>query len=160
MVVYRLPQDYTESIFMERFYSQEPNQQPVETPKQEQLHLHDDPENKTEAIEYVPGFQHIQEDLLYLFTINVTSETSLNYPWVKDEMYAKVVEELKLGTPFALDYMFEEKLLTKEELLAHGLLELKPYALQILATYKGTRLARAKQLFIDSGLLTKDEVKS
>ncbi len=111
-----------------------------------------------DTLEFVPKFNHIQEDLLYLFNIQVTSETSLHYPFVKDEMYQKVVEELKLGTPFALDYMFEEKLLTKDELRAHGIQDLKPYAKTILATYKGTRLTRAKDLFIDSGLLTEDEV--
>ncbi len=113
---------------------------------------------KPEAIEFVPRFRHIQEDLLYLFTINVTSETSLTYPWVKDEMYQKVIEELKLGTPFALDYMFEEKLLTKDELQERGFQELKPYAMTILATYKGTRLTRARDLFINSGLLTEEEM--
>ena len=118
------------------------------------------PATNTEAIEFVPRFKHIREDLLYLFTINVTSETSLNYPWVKDEMYQKVVEEFKLGTPFALDYFFEEKLLTKDELQARGFQELKPYAKTILATYKGTRLTRAKTLFIDCGLLTEEETKS
>lgn len=112
-----------------------------------------------EAIEFVPKFAHIQEDLLYLFNIQVTSETSLQYPWVKDEMYTKAVEELKLGTPFALDYFFEEKLLTKDELRARGFYDLKPYALTILKTFKGTRLTRAKDLFIDTGLLSEEETK-
>ncbi len=112
-----------------------------------------------EAIEFVPKFAHIQEDLLYLFNIQVTSETSLQYPWVKDEMYAKAVEELKLGTPFALDYFFEEKLLTHNELRERGFYGLKPYALTILKTFKGTRLTRAKDLFIDIGLLSEEETK-
>ena len=110
-----------------------------------------------DTLEFVPKFNHIQEDLLYLFNVQVTSESSLHYPFVKDEMYTKVVEELKLGTPFALDYMFEEKLLTKDELHARGIQELKPYAKTILAKYKGIRRTRAKDLFIDSGLLTEDE---
>jgi hypothetical protein len=113
-----------------------------------------------EALEFVPKFAHIQEDLLYLFNIQVTSETSLQYPWVKDEMYAKAVEELKLGTPFALDYFFEEKLLTRNELRERGFYELKPYALTILKTFKGTRLTRAKDLFIDTGLLSEEETKN
>ncbi len=113
-----------------------------------------------EAIEFVPKFSHIQEDLLYLFNIQVTSETSLQYPWVKDEMYAKAVEELKLGTPFALDYFFEEKLLTRDELRERGFYELKPYALTILKTFKGPRLTRAKDLFIDTGLLSEEETKN
>ena len=145
---------------MERFFNvQQGRQEPVEkNPQLEKSTTTDAPE-KPEALEFVPHFKHIQEDLLYLFTINITSEVSLNYPWVKDEMYGKAIEELQLGTPFALDYMFEEKLLTKEELHARGLQELKPYAKTILATYKGTRLTRAKNLFIDCGLLTEEETK-
>jgi hypothetical protein len=112
-----------------------------------------------EALEFVPKFTHLQEDLLYLFNIQITSEASLRYPWVKDEMYAKTIEELKLGTPFALDYFFEEKLLTKDELASRSFQELKPYAKTILEKYKGIRRTRAKDLFIDSGLLTEEETK-
>lgn len=141
---------------MERFFT--PHN---DAPKDSQEHTREVatiPPNNLEAVEFVPKFTHLQEDLQYLFTITVTSEASLQYPWVKDEMYAKVVEELKLGTPFALDYFFEEKLLTKDELKARGLQELKPYAMTVLATYKGTRLKRARDLFIDSGLLDADEI--
>ncbi len=113
-----------------------------------------------ELTEFVPKFVHTQEDLSNLFNIEVTSETSLQYPWVKDEMYAKVIEELKLGTPFALDYFFEEKLLTRDDLSARNFYELKPYALTILKTFKGNRLNRARELFIDSGLLSEEEVRS
>lgn len=114
-----------------------------------------------EVIEFVPKFNHIQEDLLYLFNINATSQSSLHYPFVKDEMYSKAIEELQLGTPFALDYMFEEKLLTKEDLQSRHIEAMKPYAKTILATYKrGPRLTRAKDLFVDSGLLTRAEANS
>ncbi len=58
-----------------------------------------------EAIEYVSKFQHLKEDLGNLFNIEVTSEVSLSYPWVKDEMYEKVIEDFNAGKPFALDYM-------------------------------------------------------
>jgi hypothetical protein len=147
-------------VFMEHFFNSNNQQQQVidiAPPSQEVVAT--EHSEKPEAVEFVPRFSHIQEDLLYLFTINITSEASLNYPWVKDEMYDKVVEELKHGTPFALDYMFEEKLLTKEELFTRGIQELKPYAKTILATYKGTRLTRAKNLFIDCGLLTEEETR-
>jgi hypothetical protein len=146
---------------MERFFTNSPHQQEsVEKNIQKQEFSVVDVPEKPEVVEFVPHFTHIQEDLLYLFTINITSEASLNFPWVKDEMYNKVVEELRLGTPFALDYMFEEKLLTKEELHTHGIQELKPYAITILTTYKGIRLTRAKNLFIECGLLTEEETKN
>ncbi len=118
------------------------------------------------VIEYVPKFAHIQEDLLFLFNVNVTSESTLNYEFVKDELYTKVIEELKLGTPFALDYMFEEeihgkKLLSREDLQERGIQEMKPYAKTILANYKkGPRLLRAKNLFVDTGVLTEEETDS
>ena len=113
-----------------------------------------------EAVEFVPKFTHVKEDLLSLFNIQITSEASLQYPWVKDEMYAKIIKEIKLGTPFALDYFFEEKLLTKDELASRGFQELKPYAMTILEKYKGIRRTRAKDLFINSGLLTEEEAIS
>ncbi len=133
------------------------------TPPHQEKEFHSvrmDPLHNTETVEFVTHFKHIQEDLEHLFTLTVTSEMSLTYPWVKDEMYSKVVEELQLGTPFALDYMFEEKLLTKEELKTRGIQELKSYAKTILTIYKGTRLTRAKTLFLESGLLTEEEIKN
>lgn len=146
---------------MDRFLNPQQNQEETrETVLQPQNTDTESPSEKPEAIEFVPKFKHTQEDLLYLFNMQVTSETSLHYPFVKDELYQKAIEELKLGTPFALDYMFEEKLLTKDELKNRGIQELKPYAKTILATYKGTRLTRAKTLFIDCGLLTEEETKS
>jgi hypothetical protein len=111
-----------------------------------------------EAVEFVPKFEHIREDLLYLFNIQTTSEASLNYPWVKDELFLKVTEELKLGTPFALDYMLDENLLTREDLQSRNINALKDYARTILTTYKGPRLARAIDNFINAGMFTKDEV--
>jgi hypothetical protein len=106
------------------------------------------------TLEFVEKFKHIQEDLKFLFEIEVTSQTSLNYPWVKNELYAAVEKELKAGTPFALDYMFDEGLLTKEDLKERRIETLKPYAETILATFKGTRLTRAKELFIETGIFT------
>lgn len=118
-------------------------------------------ETNLETIEFVPKFKHIKEDLKNLFQIEVTSETSLRYPWVKDEIYNAVMQELQQGTPFAFDYMFEEKLLTKEDLQGRGVEEMKPYAKTILTTFKpGPRLTRAKDLFVNAGILTQEEVES
>ncbi len=116
------------------------------------------PENSSpEAIEYVSKFQHLKEDLENLFNIEVTSETSLSYPWVKDEMYEKVIEDFNVGKPFALDYMFEEGLLTKEDLESRGIKNLKRQALDILKTFKDPRLTTVRNLFINTGILTEEE---
>lgn len=111
-----------------------------------------------EVHEFVPKFEHIKEDLGNLFNIEVTSETSLTYPWVKDELYQKVVEDFTAGKPFALDYMFEEGLLTKEDLEKRGIQDMKPQALTIIKTIKGPRLTRIKDLFMSTGILTQEEV--
>lgn len=120
------------------------------------------PNNTQEAHEYVPKFIHIQEDLQNLFNIEVTSERSLSYPWVKDELYAKVVEDLKVGKPFALDYMFEEtlhdkQLLSREDLQARGIEKMKPEAKEILARIKGPIGRRMKDLIVNAGILTEEE---
>ena len=88
---------------MERFFNN--SHEPVEVVNESIPHS---PEEESNVQEFEPKFKQTQEDLLYLFNLNVTSKNSLNYPWVKDEMYEKVTEELKLGTPNALDYMFKE----------------------------------------------------
>lgn len=128
----------------EKFLEKSTEEKPLSSPK---------------VIEFVPRFNQTQEDLLYLFNIKVTSPASLNYDWVKKEFLEKVKEEIKLGTPFALDYMFEEKLLTKEDLKVLRSSELQPYIATILKTYRGTRLERAKNLFIDAGICTEKEVE-
>ena len=110
------------------------------------------------SLEYVPRFKHIQEDLLYLFNIEATSEASLNYPWEKDKFYTASLKELQLGTPFALDYFFDEQLLKKEDITLSRRHEMQPYAETIIRTFKGPRLTRAKELFIAAGIFTKEEL--
>lgn len=114
-------------------------------------------DNSSEAVEYVSKFEHLKEDLANLFNIEVTSESSLKYPWVKDEMYYKVVEDFDEGKPFALDYMFEEGLLTKEDLKERNIQAMKPQAINILRTFKGPLLVSAKKLFINTGILNEEE---
>lgn len=117
-------------------------------------------DNSPEAVEYVSKFEHLKEDLVNLFNIEVTSEASLKYPWVKDEMYYKIIEDFSEGKPFTLDYMFEEGLLTKEDLKERNIQAIKPQALEILKTFKGPRLTSAKKLFINTGILTEEEVET
>jgi hypothetical protein len=110
-----------------------------------------------EAIEFVPKFQHIKEDLQNLFNIEVTSNASLSYPWEKDVFYAKVVEDLNAGKPFALDYMFEEGLLTKEDLQERGIATTKAQAIEILKHIKGPIGRRMQDLMVNVGILTEEE---
>jgi hypothetical protein len=110
-----------------------------------------------EKTEYVEKFKYIKKDLEDLFQIEVTSYGSLTYPWVKDELYAKVIEDFNAGKPFALDYMVKEGLLTKEDLEARGIQSIKPKALEALTLLKGPRFNDAKKLFVDAGLLTEEE---
>lgn len=110
-----------------------------------------------EAIEYVEKFKHIQEDLKNLFNIEVTSYASLNYPWVKDEFYAKVIEDITSGKPFALDYMFEEKLLSKDDMVERGIQNHKPQVIEILKKIKGPIGRRMKDLIVNVGILTNEE---
>lgn len=123
-------------------------------PKQEDEATH------SEFIEFVPKFDHIKEDLEKLFNIEVTSEATLHYPSVKNEMYAKVIEDLQAGKPFALDYMFEEGLLTKNELRDRGIEKMKPQAEEILRKIKGPIGRRMKDLIVNVGILTEEEANS
>lgn len=147
---------------MESFYKHNGGVPENLPPKQEDVST-SSRETKEDTIEFVPKFNHIQEDLKAMFTIEVADERSLFSPQTKDLMYAKVVEDLKLNSPYALDYMFEEelnkkKLLTREELQERGIQHMKPEALQILQTTTGTwQRTRAKNLFIDTGILTPEE---
>ena len=103
---------------------------------------------------YEPKFIHIKEDLENLFQVKVTSEVSLRYPWVIDELYNAAIKELEQGTPFGLDYMIDEKLLTKEDIQERGITnEMRTNALAILEKYKGPRFTRAKEVFKESGIL-------
>lgn len=107
------------------------------------------------AIEYEPKFKQHQEDLQNLFGIEVTSLASMKYPWVIDEFYQAAVKELLLGTPFALDYLLDEKLLTKKDIEERGITEeMRDAAKKIVATYKGPRLVRAKSTLEESGILS------
>jgi hypothetical protein len=121
------------------------------TPKQEVA------KPSQEAFETEEKFKYIKEDLENLFNIEVTSYASLNYPWVKDELYAKVIEDFNEGKPFALDYMFKEGLLTQEDLRVRGIQSIKPKALEAITLLKGPRFYEAKELFVNTGLLTEDE---
>lgn len=116
------------------------------------------PENSPqEAIEYVPKWKHIQEDLQYMFGIEIKSEDNLYEAETKNKLYESVLEDMRQGKPFALDYMFEEGLLTKEDLEKRGIKDLKQQALNILKTFKDPRLTSIRNLFINTGILTEEE---
>lgn len=116
-------------------------------------HDHSSP-SSPESEHYEPKFNQIKEDLHNLFNINVTSEISLQYPWVIDELYTAAVDELMKGTPWGFDYMVKENLLTKKQIVERGVTkEMKNRALDILENLKGPRFLRAKELFIETGIL-------
>lgn len=115
-------------------------------------------EDRTEEkVEYEPKFKQHQEDLKYLFAIDVHDEASLSNPFLKNEMYEKVLDDFKEGKPFALDYMFEEGLLTRDDLESRGIKNLKEQALKILGTFKDPRFTSIKKLFINTGIITEEE---
>lgn len=99
--------------------------------------------------EFVPRFTHIQEDLSNLFNIEVTSEASLRYDWVKDEMYGAILEDLHYAKPFALDYMIEEELLTFEDLKQRGIAEHKEVLKTIIDGVRGQTKVRLAKLYDD-----------
>lgn len=140
--------------------------------------LSDSPDN-----EYVSEFTQNKKELKDLFNIEVTSEASLKYPWVIKEFYELAMDNLKSGDPFALEEFFNRNLLaevdirallTKEEPQKRN--EIKLSARTILKKYtenhKGldlsklselsdpSRLARAKNIFIDTGILNQEEVNN
>jgi hypothetical protein len=116
--------------------------------------------------EYVPRFKHIQEDLASLFLISVEKEELLNNPFVKDELYRAVHDDLTLNRYFSLDYMVKEKLhndgeplLSKKDLLSRGIRLLQNHGRIILHSYKQPELSRIKELFIISGMFTEKEIE-
>ena len=123
-------------------------------------------DDEKERIIVEPRFEQIRDDLVAMFNIEVTSEVSLRYEWVKDELYAKAVEGLMYDEYFALDYMASEKLqdeeplLTQEDFIKRGIRSLQDHAATILHMYKEPRLTRIKELFIKSGIMTEEEINS
>jgi hypothetical protein len=125
-------------------------------------------EKKIEQLETEPRFDQIREDLASMFLIHVENEEMLQNPYVKDELYKAVEEDLKLNRYFALDYMAQEKLHTEgESLLTHkdfrvrGIRSLQNHGRIILHAYehKGPVLTRIKVLFILTGMFTEQELE-
>ena len=121
-----------------------------------------------ETIETEPRFDQIREDLASMFLIYVESEDMLQNPYVKDELYKAVAEDLGLNRYFALDYMAQEKLhtdgeplLTKHDFTIRGIRSLQNHGRIILHAYenKGPILMRIKELFILAGLFTEAEIE-
>ncbi len=113
-----------------------------------------------ESIEYIPKWKHQQEVLSAMFNIDITSEQSLSYPWVKDEMYSKITESFDNGEYTTLECMFEEGLLSIQDLHERGIMNHKDKALQILQSLRSTgRYNQAKDLFIATNILSEEEIK-
>lgn len=101
--------------------------------------------------EFDPKWEHIQEDLKYLFQINTENEEDLKSQSTKDLMYQKVIDSLRDNSPFTFDYFFEEKLLTKDDIKPEDREELAVHARAIIEGMKySPQRTRIEQLFIDA----------
>jgi hypothetical protein len=134
--------------------------------KNEMLHSQEEPLSSETTIEVEPRFEQLKNDLSSMFTIEVTSETSLRYPWVKDELYSKILEGFEDNNYFALDYMVHEKLhengealLTKEDLIARGIRSHQDRGRTILHRWLPPRRNYIEDLFLEAGMFTKEELE-
>ena len=108
--------------------------------------------------EYEPKFKHTQEDLKYMFGIEVTNEEDLHSEVVKKEIYNKAIADFKLGNPFTLEYFFEENLLTPIDILKEDKVELKKKAVDLLYSMRHiVRRTTSRDLFIQAGILSEEE---
>jgi hypothetical protein len=124
---------------------------------------------EVEQLETEPRFDQIREDLASMFLIHVENEEMLQNPYVKDELYKAVKEDLMLNRYFALDYMAQEKLhvdgeplLTRDDFKKRGIRSLQDHGRTILHAYehKGPTLMRIKELFVLTGMFTEQEIES
>jgi hypothetical protein len=161
-------------LHMERYYffqEQQPGKNDVfdnrPDAKEKTEATENNAEKLAEAIELELRFEQIQEDLRVMFGVTVTSEVSLRYPWVKDELYAKVVEGLEDNAYFALDYMVHEEvdpkiktgLLSRNDLIARGIRNYQDKGRTILHTWKPPRRNYIEDLFLEAGMFTKEELE-
>lgn len=133
------------------------NNNPISPASHEKMHTTEEAVPSVE--EFVPEFELQKEALEKIFNIEVPYARALDFPWVKDELYAKVKEGLENNEYFALDFMIEENLLTKKDLQERKINTLQDHARVILHKYKGPRLVQAKKLFITAGLFTEKEIE-
>jgi hypothetical protein len=101
--------------------------------------------------EYVPKWQHIKEDLKYMFQIDVDTEADLDRSEIKQQMYTKALDELRARSPFALDYFIEEKLLSVSDIRDSDRAEIVKYAYEILRLMKNPSpmRKRTEELFLE-----------
>lgn len=160
---------------MERYYlfqEQQPGKNNVfdnRTDTEQKKEIEEDKKAQLEeAIETELRFEQIQEDLRVMFGVTVTSEVSLRYPWVKDELYARVAEGLEDNAYFALDYMVHEEvnpvkklqgLLTRQDLITRGIRNYQDKGRTVLHTWKPPRRNYIEDLFLEAGMFTKEELE-
>ncbi len=109
--------------------------------------------------EFVPKFTHTQEDLRYMFGIEVNNESDLSSPIIKKQMYTKAVSDFITGNPFSLEYFLEEELLSPKDILKEDIPSLKQAATSMLASLRHlTRRIRSQELFVEAGILTQEEI--
>lgn len=108
---------------------------------------------------YVNHFDELAKVTEKLFGVVIPSEEALHFALIKNELYGKVKEDLEENRYFALDFMIEEGLLTKKDLVMRGVRDLQDHARIILRTYKASRFVQAKKLFILAGIFTEKEME-
>lgn len=119
-----------------------------------------------ETIELEARFNQIREDLASMFLVYVENEEMLQNKYVKDELYIRVDEDIRLLHHFALDYMAQEKLhqdgealLTQEDLKIRGIRKLQNYGTIILAQSKEPARTQIKKLLVLAGMFTVGEAE-
>lgn len=120
--------------------------------------LHSEPTESNNVDEYEPRFKHTQEDLKYMFGIEVVDEEDLHSKEIKSQIYTKAITDFRLGNPFTLEYFFEENLLSPIDMREEDKVELKKKAVDLLYSMRHiVRRTRSRELFIQAGILTKEE---
>lgn len=117
------------------------------------------PLTSIEKEEFVSKFAHIQEDLKYMFQIDVESESQLHSEDTKQKIYTKAINDIHEGNPFSLEHFFEYGLISPSDIKKDDLPHLKTSAHKILYAHRSTaRLTASKNLFIKMGILTEEDV--
>lgn len=117
-------------------------------------------ESSPEAEEYIPRWKQIQEDLKYMFQIDIEKEEDLGDENIRQKMYEKAVNAIRENSPFTLDYFFEEHLLNKTDIKPEDREELAVHARVIVEAMKDSpRRRHTEQLFVNAGIIREKDIE-
>lgn len=133
------------------------NSTPENLPPKQELVLPTPP-----SIEFMSPFE-VKQEILKIFDIDVTredfdSDDNIKNPEIKNRIYLSLLEGLQEGNSATLEFIVNDKLLSKKDLQERGIPALKQPALVMLNKSKGLQRALEKKLCIESGILTEKEV--